>query len=214
MPVRKIPKNYRNVTGIQSIDKAVGHAQFESTLERDFLVLMHFSREVQSVEVQPLKIPMDPSSGSKSYTPDALVKFASELDRKPWLCEVKYRKDIKKYWPKLKPKFLQAIRYCKSQGWRFRIITEVEIRTSFLQNARFLTGYLNRLPDPVDEELLLRALGDNELAIEDLLRKLSSDEFGQLELIPVVWHLVAVGKVATDLDAPLTMASVVWLDHD
>ena len=44
MPVRKIPKNYRNVTGVASHHKATGRAQFESTLERDFLTLLKFNR--------------------------------------------------------------------------------------------------------------------------------------------------------------------------
>lgn len=51
MPVRKIPKNYRNVTGIAASSKAIGAAQFESTLERDFLALLDFSAEVVRYEV-------------------------------------------------------------------------------------------------------------------------------------------------------------------
>ena len=39
MPVRKIPKNYRNVTGVAAHSKADGPAAFESTLERDFITL-------------------------------------------------------------------------------------------------------------------------------------------------------------------------------
>ena len=43
MPVRKIPKNYRNVTGIAAHAKADGPAAYESTLERDFITLLEFS---------------------------------------------------------------------------------------------------------------------------------------------------------------------------
>lgn len=56
MPVRKVPKNYRNVTGLAAAEKSAGAAQFESTLERDFLALLEFSPEVERFEVQPLKI--------------------------------------------------------------------------------------------------------------------------------------------------------------
>lgn len=47
MPIRKIPKNYRNITGIAPCNKAVGIAAYESSLERDFfnsagiLILMY-----------------------------------------------------------------------------------------------------------------------------------------------------------------------------
>lgn len=54
MPVRTIPKNYRNVTGIAASPKAGGAAQFESTLERDFLSLLEFSPEVKVIDPQPV----------------------------------------------------------------------------------------------------------------------------------------------------------------
>ena len=44
MPVRKIPKNYRNVTGVAAHRKADGPAMFESTLERDFIALLEFDK--------------------------------------------------------------------------------------------------------------------------------------------------------------------------
>ena len=47
MPVRKIPKNYRNVTGVHASEKSIGEAQFESTLERDFLTLLEFHPDVE-----------------------------------------------------------------------------------------------------------------------------------------------------------------------
>ena len=56
MPIRKIKKNYRNVTGIFASTKAVGEAQFESTLERDFLRLLEFSPDVARFEVQLLTL--------------------------------------------------------------------------------------------------------------------------------------------------------------
>ena len=213
MPVRKIPKNYRNITGIQAIDKSVGNAQFESTLERDFLTLLNFSREVRLVEVQPLKIPMDPDDPSKSYTPDVLVEFDDHLGWKPWLCEVKYRQDIKRHWKKLKPKFLAAIRYCRSHGWRFRIVTEVEIRTPLLPNAKFLTGYLNRKPSAEREQKILAILNQQGMSVNELLQVISPDELAQLDWIPVIWHLVAVGRISADLNSPLTMISALWIDH-
>lgn len=56
MPIRKIPKNYSNVTGIAAHSKATGQAMFESTLERDFLMLLEFDKNVDSFEVQPVKL--------------------------------------------------------------------------------------------------------------------------------------------------------------
>ena len=68
MPVRTIPKNYRNVTGIAASPKAGGAAQFESTLERDFLSLLEFSPEVEVIDPQPVKIEwLDTNDRQRSY---------------------------------------------------------------------------------------------------------------------------------------------------
>lgn len=89
MPVRKIPKNYRNVTGIVASSKSGGAAQFESTLERDFLALLEFSPEVTNIDPQPVKIEwVDANGCQRSYTPDVLVEFSESDGKPPWLCEV------------------------------------------------------------------------------------------------------------------------------
>jgi len=65
----------------------------------------------------------------------------SILPRKNQLCEVKYRKDLALQWPKLKPKIRAARKYAKNEGWEFKIFTEKEIRTPYLENIRFLWSY-------------------------------------------------------------------------
>lgn len=94
MPVRNIPKNYRNVTGVAAHRKAVGKAMFESTLERDFLTLLEFNQSVDSFEVQPLTIHwVDGANKERIYTPDVLVYYHHDLNP-PTLYEVKYRSDL------------------------------------------------------------------------------------------------------------------------
>ena len=131
MPVRKIPKNYRNVTGIAAHSKSVGSAAFESTLERDFLSLVEFSKDVTKFEVQPVSIEWFDTSGKRhTYVPDVLVHYKQSRHTKVViLYEVKYRSDLKENWQILKPKFKAAIAYCKTRCWRFKLVTEVEIRT-------------------------------------------------------------------------------------
>ncbi|HEY8965173.1 MAG TPA: hypothetical protein VIM58_01945, partial [Candidatus Methylacidiphilales bacterium] len=63
MPIRRIRKNHRNVTGVAAHRKATGVAEFESTLERDFLLLLEFSPEVQNFEVQPVSLEWDDEEG-------------------------------------------------------------------------------------------------------------------------------------------------------
>ena len=76
MPIRKIPKNYRNITGIAPYNKAIGIAAYESSLERDFLTLLEFDSNVQHFEVQPITIEwFDPAGKKHIYTPDVLVYY-------------------------------------------------------------------------------------------------------------------------------------------
>lgn len=109
MPVRKIPKNYRNVTGIAAQSKAIGEARFESRLERDFIALLEFSPEVARYEVQPVKIEWKDAQGKpRYYRPDVRVEFCDELKRPPCLYEVKCREDLRTHWDELHPKFRQG----------------------------------------------------------------------------------------------------------
>lgn len=212
MPVRKIKKNYRNVTGVSSATKAVGDAEFESTLERDFLRLLEFSSEVQSFEVQPVTLNwQDDAGANRRYTPDVSVAFCAALGRAPWLCEVKYRADLRKNWAELRPKFRQAIRYARERGWRFKLMTEVEIRTPTLEAAKFLLPYRRR---EGSSDQLNRILGLLQVLQKttpgDLIQQLAPDPTGQGEWLPLVWKLIAQFQIGVDFQRPLTMTSPIW----
>lgn len=212
MPVRKIPKSYRNVTGISANKKATGQAQFESPLERDFICLLEFSPDVCRYEVQPARIEWTGLNGEpRSYTPDVLVEFRPDLGWQPWLCEVKLRSGIKKDWADLRPKFRRGIRYAKEQGWRFHLMTEVEIRTPYLKNVRFLLPYRRRTVSTQAADTVLQALRElGESTPSSLLQTMTADPWKQAEWLPVIWHLVAWFRIGADLDSELTMASPIW----
>lgn len=212
MPIRKIPKNYRNVTGVEACAKAVGDAQFESTLERDFLDLLEFSPQVETFEVQPLRIEWRDGNGKpRRYTPDVLVKFKTEVGRSPWLCEVKYRADLKKDWADLHPKLRRGIRLARQNGWRFRLITEKEIRTPYLRNIRFLAPFRDinnrQFPAASVKKILDQLQSTGETTPSALVQSLSPDVWQQAEWLPVLWHLMANHRVAADLECELGMDS-------
>lgn len=212
MPVRKIPKNYRNVTGIAAHGKADGPAAFESTLERDFIELLEFDPSVVTFEVQPITLDWrDDDGAERHYTPDVLVTLYGNDGANPSriLYEVKYRSELKRDWANLRPKFKAAIHYAKANGWRFKLVTEVEIRTPYLQNARFLLHFLRQAPPSTgDQQRLLVQLSCLEQTTPtDLLAALSDDQWEQARLLPVLWYLVASQNVDADLEQALTMDS-------
>lgn len=212
MPVRKVPKNYRNVTGISASSKSDGQAMFESTLERDWLTLLQFSSDVDSFEVQPMRITwLDENGKIRSYTPDVLV-YHSKRGHKPWLCEVKYSDELRKNWQKFKPKFRAAYRYAKEHGWRFKLIREKHIRTPLLENIKFLLPFTRRVnADEPQILVILDTLGSQRrCSVQELLQVIDADSMIQAQYIPVLWYLIGTRQVGVDLLQKLTMASVIW----
>lgn len=143
MPVRKIPKNYRSVTGLVASELNAKQTAFESSLERDFMLLLEFDPDVLFYEEQLVRIDYLSVDGqTRQYTPDILVTYRQTstytMLKPPLLGEIKYRRDLFEQWQELKPKFRAARRYAKDRDWNIKIITEVEIRTPYLKNVKFL----------------------------------------------------------------------------
>lgn len=216
MPTRKIPKSYRSVTGLVASNKNERMAGFESSLERDLILLIEFDLNVEYYEEQPVIIDYIDGNGKEhSYTPDILVKYRKDIVPAkrmiPSLYEVKYRQDLFANWKELKPKFKAARAYAKARGWRFQIVTEQEIRTPYLQNVKFLLPYRNVKFDWNEQQILLNKLKDmRETNPESLMLACYKDYFNRAKLIPVMWHLVCVSRIGIDLELPLTMHSVIW----
>src|SRR5262245_32854249 len=216
MPVRKIPKNYRSVTGLVASELNAKQTAFESTLERDFMLLAEFDPDVLSYEEQPVRIDYLSVDGqTRHYTPDILVTYrqtsTSTMLKPPLLVEIKYRRDLFERWQELKPKFRAARRYAKGQGWIFKINTEVEIRTPYLKNVKFLRQFQRHPINLADADLLLRKVSDLESTDpESLLSALCPEARDRAQLLPTLWRLVARRTIGADLNQPLTMRSPIW----
>ena len=215
MPVRRIPKNYRSVTGLVAADGSNQVTAYESTLERDCIKHVIFNKNVVRHEEQPVTIPFMLGGKQHRYTPDLLISYRNDVaparDWKPLLAEVKYRIDLIKDWPKLKPKFRAAQRYAIEREWDFTIITDREIRTSYLKNIALLLECRKHRMDESATKLLLEALIIlGEASPDTLLGSVSQDSLTRAKLIPSLWQLVADYKIGADLEKPLTMASVIW----
>lgn len=208
-PARLIGMSRRSLTGRVAIGGL--SIPFESSLERDFLVILDFDRTVVDVRGQPLRIDyVDGAGRRRHYTPDFLVEYdAGDFA----LYEVKYRSTLREEWPLLKPKFRAARKFAREKGWRFSIITDQEIRgTAMLANARFLRPYRDRPRDEGIEEHLVRTLAIlGEVTPEALLVAAYSSIENRMMAAPWLWRLVATGRVNADLRYPLTMSTPIWV---
>lgn len=70
MPVRRIPKNYLFVTGRHASQQADEVIEFESILEKEYMLLLDSDPQVEWYEGQPVEIPL---SRGRIYVPDLPV---------------------------------------------------------------------------------------------------------------------------------------------
>lgn len=194
MPVRQIGLRYRSVSGRVPMGRGRRAVAIESTLERDFALLQRFDPTVIEIEEQPVRIRYGKGRG---YVPDFLVRYADPT-RPPLLVEVKFSTDPALLSGQLEERFEAARQYAHSQGWFFKVVTEVEIRTPRLENATFLLPYRAR-------KISLQTRG---AIIESLSKARTIGALAEATgLLPDIWTLVACFELLADLDAPLTMRS-------
>lgn len=210
MPVRKIPKNYLSVTGIFSSAKNSKSLWYESLLERDLMILLEFDDTVERFEEQPVKIPF--KKGTKPYVPDILIHYLPTSfgeTRRPVLGEVKHTDDLKKNKAKYAPKFEAASLYADERNWEWRIFTEKDIRTPYLDNLKFLREYHSAEPAAALLHEVISYLQNvrGSVTLESLLQKLCPTEDRVLHMAPAIWHLVATKRITANLKKPLTMKS-------
>lgn len=212
-PVRKIPIGTRSLTGTMP-----GGAKFESALERDLMCILQFDINVSEFIEQPVSIPyIDDAGIQRTYTPDILIRHRDDIlpakNLPTILAEVKYRDDLRQNFKEYRPKFKAAFRFAKKKGWQFRIITDREIRTPYLDNAKFLFPYIK--PEQphefeVVQNVLVKMHEFRETDAETLLVSLCQDKWNQARLLPVIWHLIAIRRIGNDLTVPITMRSRIW----
>lgn len=201
MPVRAIPRSHSNVTGRVATEGGRAIA-FESTLERDFILLCQFAPDFQSIEEQPVAIPMP---NGRRYVPDFLVHWAG---RSADLVEVKPLRRL----GQVEPKCPFAERYARERGWRFVVASELDIRTPRLANARFLLPFRRRHADAGIAARLIGTLrAEGALSLDGLLACAFPGQEERLRALPVLWHLIATFRLACNLDLELDMGSFVWL---
>lgn len=220
-PARKIPKNYRNLTGKWFSNKADKLVAFESSLERDFIIMQDIDPSVSSVVEQPVRIIYKDDAGrERSYVPDFQLAYNSNQQLST-LFEVKYRADLFENWSIYKPKFKAALSFAKSHGLKFKLITEREISGVVLENAKFLSNYLNDYFLDEDDlhlewvsliESTIQKLGS--CTVEQLIAVIANNKWKRAEAIAQIWRLIALNDIHADLQQPLNLNTEIWWPYE
>jgi len=209
---RKIPKNYRNITGELSSRKVHGSISYESKLERDYYMLFELDSTVTYIKEQPVTLK---SKTSKiSYTPDFELHTFKNGIREVIIGEIKYKKDLRKDWKTLRPKFEMAIEYSQSlENTSFKIFTNACSRISsenYLFNTHFL---LNFKSFDGQAYQLLKSNFRKNITMDELLSKCTNDAVIRLSLISTIWYLIRRGAIEVDLYQKLSTSNVLKNFH-
>jgi hypothetical protein len=137
MPVRK-PANRSgsHIIGKFPSLKLGRSVFFESTIESDFLYVLDFDPGTTFFEEQPLTMEYPDGSKTRHYTPD----FYAVLRGENWLyeCKPKSQMDL----PDNQRIFAACDEYCSTCGWKYRVVTDHELRTGQrLRNIKLLRQY-------------------------------------------------------------------------
>ena len=214
---RKIKPTRKSVSGIY-IFREENPIEFESTLERDFIMRHEFSLKVLDIIPQPCTIPFTaPNGAGYHYTPDFLVyyrahSYGSYNDYpRPILVEVKPENLWRKHWKKWLPKWKAAWRHAQNEGWLFHICDEARIRDQALENIRFLRRY-QRMQFPEEEsEWILKTV--RKLGIVEFHHLLARHFMGsdKAQGISHIWHLLSTRRLDCDINIPLSNNTELWI---
>lgn len=181
---------------------------FESLIELDFALITDFDEGVLSIQEQPLTITYQIDDRLHKYTPDFLIVRRSHNTE---LVECKPATKVSTQ--ENQQKFSAAETWCVEQGWQFRVVTDLELRTGCrLGNIRKLTAYATFRPG-VDLmgrlwSYILRQQGDFRL--QDAARSACPDDEGIA--YPYLLQLIYQHKLLVDLDhEPLSRATMARL---
>lgn len=197
---RRVPEpNNRSFTGRHALPDGQGQVRFESSLERDFLLLLRFRADVTSVVEQPATIPFTDGAGRRRhYTPDFLVTY---LSGPQVLYEVKFREELRRNWERrYREAFRHARAWARERGMRFNVMTDLRIRKPRLLNARALSPFRQLSPDPSVAAEIRAALSRGPLSVRQLV---SVVPLRAEAVYGALWSMAAAGSVRCDLDQPI-----------
>lgn len=209
--VRKIPPGTDSITGRQIL-KSGQAIDFESTIERDFQLILDFDPRVLSLCAQPVEIRFRHQGIDRNYVPDLMAVYSDDNQTR-WtvLYEVKPLEVLRSNAEEFECKFVAARQYCEAKGWTFAVITEREIRTVRLANAQHLCKWMRVEPDHALQGVMLRSLAVvGPVAFNRLLEATFQDPDARRAAAPQLWRLIGQGHVLTNLDEPLSGDSVIW----
>jgi len=199
-PVRTFPswRGQRHFPGLWWAATTGDHVGFESWLERDQVMALDFDSEVVAFSSQPFWLSWQAAGKTRRHAPDF---FARLRDGTGVVVDVRHDDRIP---VEDAEAFAVTARACAAVGWDYRRVGAVD--AVLAANLRWLAGY--RHPRCLHDE---RASRLRRVFSEPAPLLAGAREVGDpVAVLPVLFHLLWVGVLATDVaSAPLSAASIV-----
>jgi hypothetical protein len=193
-PVRRagVYQRQRHMPGLWFSMTVGRFLEYESLLERDWMLLMDFDREVEWMCEQPLRLSYSNGGKPARHVPDLLVW----REGTPEVCDVKSEERVGH------PEFQAQVRAtelaCVEAGFNYRVLSEPD--PQLLANVRWLAGFRVPPADPDGERArMLTALSLAPCTVGDLLAGAREQAFAR----PVLMNLVWSGEAVIELSEPI-----------
>lgn len=204
--VRKIGPTRRSVSGYYSF-RGEASIAYESSLERDFIMLHEFDDNVVEIISQPVLIPFVLNGYNYQYHPDYLVLFQN-CTKSGMLVEVKPENEWRKHWRTWRTKWKAAARWAKERNFLFHIYDESRIRGLELQNIKTLHSFKRAAFNGQEIQQAcdyIRCSG--MISVADYLGQFPIEQHNRQSQL--LWQLLAKRKLITDLSLPLDKSSMI-----
>lgn len=212
------PRPISAVRGTIAVPAGGPEVSFESSFERDFLILCRLEPQVRSVVAQPLAVHfLDLKTGKRRrYTPDFLVTTIGPAGMLRRLVEVKRWRDTVRQRRRLRAPFAAAQIWAASNQAEFRLVTDRALAGPWLDNARLLSSFLDAPMTTFEEaciaERLRRQKGGG---FSDVVSAAAGPGIDEDLILQVLYKMIAQRTAWVDLARPLTPKSkVVFLGKE
>ncbi len=194
----------RNYEGSWWSSTTRAHVEFESLLERDYLLAADVDAQVVAIGAQPLALlwPRN-TTGQRNHVPDFFVRLRNGDGR---LVDVRHPDRVAKG----AAQFALTRAVCNEIGWQYEVFTGLPCERS--HNLRWLAGYRQDRYAPDDgAAVAIRECFSTPVALQSGLRRASASMGLPLNVLTAnVLHLVWRQQLSFDLGTPLSMNSEVW----
>lgn len=193
----------RNYEGVWWSSTNRGHVEFESLLEREYLLAADATVDVVAVAAQPLALLWPHGTpGERNHVPDFFVRLASGDGR---LVDVRAPKRVAKN----ATQFAMTREVCGEIGWQYEVFTGLP--RARLYNLRWLAGYRHDRHAPGgDTTGAIRECFATPVTLQTGLRRASASTGLPSDVVTAhVLHLLWRQQLVVDLSTPLSMTSEV-----